>query len=168
MEYTNENVRRKDRLLEEENAYSLLIKGEYGVLSMQEEDGIGAYGIPVNFVWDGNEFIYIHCAPEGHKLCCISMNSGVSFCILGSTNLIPNKFTTGYESIILTCHASIGLTPEERMHALELLMQKYSPDDLVIGRKYAEKSFHRTEIIRLKIVKFSGKCKRVMACTSGD
>lgn len=37
-----------------------------------------------------------------------------------------------------------------------------SPEDKVIGTKYdAEKSFHRTENIRLDIDSWSGKCKRV-------
>ena len=47
------------------------------------------------------------------------------------------------------------------MKALELLLDKLSPEDKVVGMKYAEKSFHRTEIIRLDIDNWSGKCKRV-------
>ena len=47
------------------------------------------------------------------------------------------------------------------MHALVLLVEKLSPDDVEIGKKYAEKSFHRTEIIRLDITEFSGKTKRM-------
>ena len=37
MNYTNEQIRRQDRLLEKEKAISLLKNGEYGVLSMQDE-----------------------------------------------------------------------------------------------------------------------------------
>ena len=47
------------------------------------------------------------------------------------------------------------------MHALRLLMEKYTPEHLAAGEKYAEKSFHRTEIIRLQIKELSGKCKRI-------
>ncbi len=36
MNYTNEQIRRQDRLLEKEKAISLLKNGEYGVLSMQK------------------------------------------------------------------------------------------------------------------------------------
>jgi len=42
MNYTNEQIRRQDRLLEKEKAISLLKNGEYGVLSMQDEEN-GAY-----------------------------------------------------------------------------------------------------------------------------
>ena len=72
MKYNNDNVRRQDRLLEEDRAYALLREGEYGVLSMTTPTG-GAYGIPLNFVWDGQENIYIHCAPQGRKLDCIAL-----------------------------------------------------------------------------------------------
>lgn len=160
MKYTNDAIRRKDRLLEEEQALLLLRKGEYGVLSMQTQEG-GAYGIPVNYVWDGKSSIYIHCAPEGRKLHCIAHCNRVSFCIVGQTRVIPNQFTTEYESVVLQCVAHTGLATGERMSALELLLDKYSPNDKIVGMKYAEKSFPRTEIIRLEIVRVSGKTKKI-------
>lgn len=160
MNYTNEQIRRQDRLLEEEKAIYLLKNGEYGVLSMQSEEG-GAYGIPLNYVWNKDYSIYIHCALQGRKLRCIECCNRVSFCIVGKTHVIANQFTTEYESVVLKCQAHIGLNEEDRMHALHLLIDKYSPEDKVIGAKYAEKSFQRAEIIRLDIEEASGKCKRI-------
>ena len=49
------------------------------------------------------------------------------------------------------------------MQALELIIDKYSPDDKAIGLRYAEKSFHRTEIIRIDIDSVSGKQKIIRA-----
>ena len=160
MNYTNEQIRRQDRLLEKEKAISLLKNGEYGVLSMQDEEN-GAYGVPINYVWNKKNSTYIHCAPEGRKLHCIKRCNTVSFCIIGKTHIISNQFTTEYESIILKCRAYIGLNEEERINALHLLIEKYSPNDKVIGNQYAQKSFHRTEIIRLDIEEASGKCKHI-------
>ena len=59
MEYINDLIRRKDRLLPENEAMMLLENGEYGVLSMvlPDED---AYGIPINYVWDKQRSIYFH------------------------------------------------------------------------------------------------------------
>ena len=62
MKYINDTVRRQDRLLDEARSRELLETAEYGVLSMVDDDG-QAYGIPVNFVWDGENKIYIHCTP---------------------------------------------------------------------------------------------------------
>jgi cell shape-determining protein MreD len=47
------------------------------------------------------------------------------------------------------------------MLALELLLEKYSPAHKTTGLRYAEASFARTEIVRLDVVAWSGKTKRV-------
>jgi nitroimidazol reductase NimA-like FMN-containing flavoprotein (pyridoxamine 5'-phosphate oxidase superfamily) len=165
MNYINDNVRRQDRLLDEKNATDLLHSGEFGFLSMVETDakGSGAYGIPISYVWDGGKVIYFHCAPEGHKLNCLRDNSRVSFCVVGQTNVIPHEFTIAYESILVRGTVVLDISAEERMRALELILDKYSPNDKVTGLKYAEKSFHLTAIIRLDISAVSGKTKRVIS-----
>ena len=101
MAFDNSNVRRQDRLLDEERAVALLRTAEWGVLSMCDTDG-APYGLPLNYVWDGASSLYIHCAPEGRKLRCLEHEQRVSFCIVGNVNLLPSKFTTEYESIVLT------------------------------------------------------------------
>lgn len=161
MEYNNSNIRRQDRLLSEDKAYKLLRNGEYGILSMLSPENV-PYAVPVNYVWNDDDAIYIHCAPEGKKLLCIHHNPSVSFCVVGDTHVISDKFTTNYESIVLSCHAEIGLSAEERMYALHKLIEKYAPQFKEIGKKYAENSFHRTEIIKLNILSFSGKSKNMM------
>lgn len=160
MKYVNETVRRQDRLLDEVRALQLIKGSEYGVLSMVAPDG-GAYGLPLNYVWDGEHSLYIHCAPEGKKLRALEHNPQVSFCIVGRTNLLPSRFTTEYESVVMKCRAVIGLDDDEKRYALRLLIDKLSPDFKEIGEKYAEKSFYRVDIIRLDIIEFSGKCKVV-------
>lgn len=161
MEYTNQDVRRQDRLLDEVRAFEILKEGEFGILSMRTEEGDGAYGIPINYVWDRGNSIYIHCAPVGRKLRCIDSCPNVSFCVTGRSKVIPDKFTTGYESIVLQCTAHHSLHEAEQMSALSLLISKYCPEHKMQGIEYANKSFHRTEIIRLDIQKVSGKCKNM-------
>lgn len=160
IKYDNSNVRRQDRLLDELRAIELLRTAEYGVMSMADTDG-EPYAVPVNFVWDTESSIYIHCAPEGKKLRILAKNSKVQLCIIGRVNLLPHKFTTEYESVIISGTARIGLNEDERKKALELILNKLSPNDKEVGMKYAEKSFHRTEIIRIDINNFSGKAKVV-------
>lgn len=159
MKYVNDRIRRQDRLMDEERAIELLRDGEYGVLSMVSEDM--GYGIPVNFVWDGKNSIYIHCAPEGRKLVAVEQNPKVSLCVIGKVNLLPRNFTTEYESAIFFGEAHIHLSEEEKMHALHLLIDKLSPNFKELGDKYAHMSFHRVEIIRVDFSEFSGKRKKV-------
>jgi len=159
MVFDNSAVRRQDRLLDEARARELLAGGEWGCLSLAGDEG--AYGIPVSYVWDGAASIYIHCAPEGRKLRCIERDDRVSFCVVGRTAVQPAQFTTVYESIVLGCRARRGLPSDERMAALELLLAKYAPAHRRTGLRYAEKSFFCTEIVRLEIETWSGKCKHI-------
>ena len=159
MEFSNKEVRRQDRLLDEKRAMEIIKEGEYGILSMVSEDADGAYGIPLSYVWDRGNSIYIHCAPIGRKLKCIDANPNVSFCVVGKTQIHPDKFTTGYESVVMKCTAHHSLHEAERMSALSLFISKYCPDHKIMGMEYANKSFHRTEIIRLDIESISGKSK---------
>ncbi|MDO5571623.1 MAG: pyridoxamine 5'-phosphate oxidase family protein [Bacteroidales bacterium] len=160
IKYDNSSIRRQDRLLAEEDAIVLLKNGEYGVLSLITPEGF-PYALPINFVWNNNNSIYLHCAPEGRKLNCIKHNDSGCFTIVGSTNVISRKFTTSYSSIVIQVKAVINLSKDEKMDALKLFISKYSPNDVELGLKYTEKSFHRTEIIRLDILEMSGKSKVV-------
>ena len=155
----NREIRRKDRMMESDVAIRLLEKGEYGFLSMVGTDGYG-YGIPVSFVKEQN-CIYFHCAPEGYKLECLRENPAVSFCVVGTTKVIPDQFTTAYESAIAFGRIRMDLSEEECLHALRLLIDKYASDCKEIGEKYINGSFHRTNILRLDIEHVSGKCKRI-------
>ncbi len=160
MTYDTANIRRQDRLLSQEKAYDLLKKGEYGILSMVSEENTG-YGIPINFVYDDADRIYFHCAMEGKKLRCLEKNDRVSFCIIGKTSVISHQFTTAYESVMVSGTMDIHLSDTERRYGLSLLLDKYCPNDKEVGLKYIEKSFHRTNVIRLNISSFSGKSKVV-------
>lgn len=91
MEFNNNQIRRQDRLLSEARAYEILKEGEYGVLSMRTENGEGAYGIPLSYVWDRGNSIYIHCAPVGRKLNCIDACTNVSFCVVDAQKSFPEN-----------------------------------------------------------------------------
>ncbi len=160
MIFDNSKVRRQDRLLDEARAREILASAQYGYMSMIDLDG-KPYGVPVNFVWDGEDAIYIHCAPEGKKIDILECYDHVSFCVVGNVNLLPGQFTTEYESIILDCEVTIPTYDEERLHALELIVNKFSPQHFDTGMRYAHKSLPRTCIVRLDILSWSAKAKKV-------
>lgn len=159
MKNINETIRRQDRIMVEQQAMELLKNAEYGVLSMYDSEAKCPYSVPVNYVWNGIDSIYIHSAIEGRKLRCITKESSVTFCIVGKTRVIPDKFTTERESIILNGTAHIGLGDDEKFQALKLLVEKFSSNFKDSGLNYASKSLHRVEIIRIDITEWSGKCK---------
>lgn len=156
----NSSIRRQDRVMPEDEARELLRTGEYGYLAMQAEEG-GGYGLPLTYAWDAERHaIYIHCAPEGRKLRCLAAEPRVSFCIVGHTHVLPEQFTTEYQSLLLFGTATTELDETERMHALELILQKYCAHMLETGKKFAKGSFHRTRAIRIDITAWSAKTKK--------
>lgn len=159
MEYNNDGVRRRDRLMDECRAREILRSGEYGVMSMADGAGRG-YGVPLNYVWDGCSSIYMHCAPDGRKTEILKENPDVSFCIVGHTCPLPGQFTTEYESVVLRGRVVSGLDDGERRRALEMIVDKFSAGYRKTGVKYIEGSFGRVEVMRMDIEEFSGKAKK--------
>ena len=160
MEYINDLIRRKDRLLSEDEAMSLLENGEYGVLSISSTEE-GVYGIPINYVWDKLQSIYFHCAPEGRKLCILQDCNQASYCVVGRTRVVSNLFSTEYESIVINGTMICQLEETEKRKALELLLDKYSPEDKKVVLKYMEKTYHLTHVLKHFIKPISGKCKKI-------
>ena len=47
------------------------------------------------------------------------------------------------------------------MKAFRLILEKYTPDEITKGMQYAKDAFSKTEIVRLDIENWSGKCKQL-------
>ncbi len=154
----NKPLRRQDRKLSDKESIEILRKGEYGVLSMCTTDHWG-YGIPLNYTSFADKTIYFHCAIEGSKLDYLRSNNRVSFCVVRNTQLLPAKFSTLYESIIVFGTTS-EIDGEEKRKALILLIDKYSSEYMQEGLKYIDRAFERTNIIKLSIESFCGKTKK--------
>lgn len=150
-------IRRKDRKIEDHEAMELLANGEFGVLSTCGTDG-QPYGVPLSYAYK-NRHIYFHCALDGHKIENIENNPRVSFCVVGNTTVLPEKFATKYESTVIFGNAAevLGI---ERENALLWLLEKYSPDYIEEGKKYIDKLDTVTKVIRITIDQMSGKARR--------
>ena len=124
-------LRRQDRAITEDEALALLNEAEYGVLSTVTENG-KPYGVPLNFcVID--RCIYFHCAVEGQKIDNIQQNKSVSFCAVGNTEILPDKFGTKYESVIVSGKVE-EVFDMNKQKAMEGLLHKYSSEYFSIGK----------------------------------
>ncbi len=148
------SMRRKEKAMKQDEAVQLLTDGEYGVLSTCGNDG-EPYGIPLNYVYR-KQCIYFHCALTGHKIENITGNPKVSFCVVGKTRVLPSRFSTEYESVIVTGTASV-IEGQERYEALLGLLEKYSPTFFEEGKKYIERHELVTKVIGIQIEHISGK-----------
>ena len=120
-------------------------------------DGV-PHGIPLNFSLAGDS-IYFHCAPEGKKIDILSANKKVSFCVVGSTQVLPEKFGTKYESAIATGSVE-ELSAEEKRQGLVLLVRKYSPDYVKEGLEYIDKLIDKTKVFRIRLESIKGKARK--------
>lgn len=152
----DKEMRRKDRILNHASALSLLDTGEYGVLSTVGEND-QPYGIPVNYTVIGHT-IFIHSAPEGHKLDNIKTNSKVSFCVVGKTELLPDQFAIKYKSVIVFGRASI-VDDKNKRDALISLVAKYAPEYIDTGGKYIDNLINKTVVIQVSIDQITGKSR---------
>ena len=150
-------MRRKDRAISEEESVVLLNKAEYGVLSTVTEDR-KPYGVPLNFcVIDSR--IYFHSAIEGHKIKNIQQNRYVSFCVVGNTEILSDKFGTKYESVIVFGEVE-EVFDKHKQIALEGLVRKYAPEFIEEGRKYIASQKDKTRIFRININRLTGKARK--------
>jgi nitroimidazol reductase NimA-like FMN-containing flavoprotein (pyridoxamine 5'-phosphate oxidase superfamily) len=149
-------LRRKDRAITGEEAVALLNKAEYGVLSTVAENG-KPYGVPLNFCVI-NHCIYFHCAVEGQKIDNIKQNKSVSFCAVGNTELLPDKFGTKYESVIVSGEVEEVFDMNKQM-AMEGLLHKYSSEFFDKGIKYIEGLRKKTRVFKITINKLTGKAR---------
>jgi nitroimidazol reductase NimA-like FMN-containing flavoprotein (pyridoxamine 5'-phosphate oxidase superfamily) len=78
--------------------------------------------------------------------------------VVGETNIIPDKFTTDYESVIVFGKA-YELTGEEKEEALLSILYKYSPEFLEKGRLYIKNAADKTTVIKIDIRHMTGKAR---------
>lgn len=149
-------MRRTDRLMEQEGTLRVLKEGEYGIMATVDEQ-MQPYGVPLSYVYVNGD-IYFHCTNAGGlKYENIQSNSRVSFTVVGNTKVMPEKFGTLYESAIAFGETELVTDEEERLAAFREFLYKYSPDFLVEGEKYIKASGSKALIVKIKVNDLSGK-----------
>lgn len=147
-------MRRKDLAITHDAALTLLREAEWGVLSTVSESG-EPYGVPLNFCLL-DDAVYIHCAVEGRMIDCIAHKGEVSFCVVGDMRVLADRFTTQYESVIVSGRAE-EVQGEEKRSGLLAFVEKYSPDYRDEGRAIIERLFDKTRVFRIVIEAVTGK-----------
>lgn len=146
-------MRRFKQQLPSEEAERILHDGKYAVWAVDGDDNY-PYAVPVNYVYAGNT-VFIHSAPQGHKIDSIRRNPKCSMCIVDKDDIIPEEFTSYFRSVIVFGTARIIETEEDKIEVLRLLSDKYSPG---IDPTAEIMRFIRTVcIIAVDIEKISGK-----------
>lgn len=173
-------VRRKDREMNAVFGKEVIDKARYGMVSMIDEEN-EPYGLPLSIVRDG-ERLYFHSAKEGKKVDILKKNPKVCIVFVGDVNipdnyskdeldeitkdeskaalLISSVFTTEYESAMVKGEVKLVEDQEERVKALGLICEKYTPDKVAYFNMAIKAGLKRTNVYRVEIEKLTAKRKK--------
>ncbi|NLZ95066.1 MAG: pyridoxamine 5'-phosphate oxidase family protein, partial [Bacteroidales bacterium] len=172
-------MRRKDREMDSEFGKQIIDAAEYGVLSMI--DGKRPYGLPLSIV-RSEDLLYFHSAKAGRKVDVLGNNSNVSVVFVGDNkipeNYSPNQleemnndatkaiqfissvFTTEYESAIVTGAVMQVMDEAEKMKAMRLICEKYTPDKMKYFDTAIRAGLKRTNVYKIEIDNIAAKRKK--------
>ncbi|MCF8009563.1 MAG: pyridoxamine 5'-phosphate oxidase family protein [Halanaerobiales bacterium] len=147
-------MRRGQKKISRKEAYTVLNDNEVGVLSTIGKNNY-PYGTPMNYIYSDHK-IYLHCAKEGHKIDNIKYNSNVCFTVIDSYQLVSDRFTSKFLSIVIFGIASF-VDHQTKKDVLREYINKFSPGFKEKGFKYVDKAVQKTEIIEIEIEDIKGK-----------
>ena len=151
-------MRREKCELSKETAEKILREGIFGVLALSGDEGY-SYAVPINYAYSDGK-IYFHSAKTGHKLDAIKNNEKVSFCVVERHEVVPEEFTSYFTSAIVFGKIRLAEDDAEKLHALELLADKYSPNVDSDLREKELKRVSAVSIMILEIEHLTGKAAR--------
>ena len=148
-------MRRKKQALSIEECEAVLHRGSSGVLAVLGDEGY-PYAVPLSYVYQEGK-IFFHCAKTGHKLDAVRRESKVSFCVIDLDQVLPEKYTTCYRSVVAFGRARILDEVSEKRKALEILAAKYSPEQAEGRQREIEKELDAVCMVEIQVEHLTGK-----------
>jgi nitroimidazol reductase NimA-like FMN-containing flavoprotein (pyridoxamine 5'-phosphate oxidase superfamily) len=148
-------MRRTTKEQSREEAERILKETDYGTLALHGDDGY-PYSLPVNHLYEDGK-IYFHCAPEGHKIDAIRSDEKVSFSAVARIEQLPEKFSTGFLSVVAFGRARIVTDDGVKQSALEAIIEKLAPGRAEAGRKYIETGWDKVTVVEIAVEHLTAK-----------
>ncbi|MBI5569982.1 MAG: pyridoxamine 5'-phosphate oxidase family protein [Desulfomonile tiedjei] len=149
-------MRRRDQEITDKEALeAILNQAEICRIGLSDRDM--PYVIPVNFGYKDGA-IYVHSSRQGRKMEIIQRNPNVCFEVEVDVETVPGeipcKWTVKFKSVIGFGKASIVEDPDEKRHALNVIMEHYSG---IFDNTYEPKPFDLAAVIKIQIESMTGK-----------
>ena len=122
-------MRRFKQQLPQEETEKILENGKTGILAVNGDDGF-PYVVPVNYVYK-NGRLYFHGATAGHKYDAMLRSNKVSFCVIDKDDVVAEKLTTHYRSVIVFGIVRLVAGDELVQAAYDLGIKYYNNDETV-------------------------------------
>ena len=142
-------------LLAEAETIQIFERGTSGVLALSGDEGY-PYAVPLSYVYADGRIIF-HGAKSGHKIDAIRGCEKASFCVIDRDQVVPEEYTTWFRSAIAFGRVRIIDQDAEKRAAIELLSEKYSPDDPEGRRAEIEREYKILCMFELRIEHMTGK-----------
>lgn len=149
------DMRRKNQLLPQEEAEAILRQGTSGVLSLLGDGGY-PYGVPLSYVYHNGK-LYFHCAKAGHKLDAIRREGKCSFCVIDQDQVVAEKYTTLFRSVIAFGQVRVLEDDGEKHAALEALGERFNPGEPESLEKEIAATWNSVCVLVLEIEHLTGK-----------
>lgn len=146
-------MRRFRQELSENESLGILKKGKVAVLAVAGDNDY-PYAVPINYVYDKGK-VFLHSASQGHKIDALKKNPKCSLGIIDKDDVIPEKFTSYFRSVIAFGKAEFVTSEETKIYALQLLCEKYSPG--FNPSEEINKCIKSVTIIEIRLEKITGK-----------
>ena len=148
-------MRRKKQQLSPEICEDILTRGTSGVLALLGDDDY-PYAVPISYVYDGAK-LYFHCAKSGHKLDAIRKSSKASFCVIGQDQVVAEKYTTLFRSVIAFGQVRVLEDDGEKRAALKALGERFNPGQPESLEKEIAATWNSVCVLELEIEHLTGK-----------
>jgi len=142
---------------EQDKAFALAVfrDCQYATLSTVNPDGT-PYGVIVStVVVDGA--VCFHGANEGKKVDNIKANPNVSISGVKHTKLLPERFTTEYESAIASGKCVTVEDKGEKIKIIRAICEKYAPSSMGEFDAMVARLLDVTKIFKIQIATITGK-----------
>lgn len=114
--------------LSEERMLEILRDAHYGFLSTVQENG-EPYGVPIGFAFDESDnSLIFHTANQGLKMDNLRRDDRVCFAIVGSSDLMTQKFAAGYESLVIFGRMQRAEDPADALRCAMVYCRKFTPE----------------------------------------
>jgi nitroimidazol reductase NimA-like FMN-containing flavoprotein (pyridoxamine 5'-phosphate oxidase superfamily) len=148
-------MRRKDREMPRDFAEGIIDKCRFAVMATVDPDGT-PYCVPLSMARE-EEWLYFHCARVGRKIDNLKRQNRVCISFVGNLSLPPDHFTVAYESAAVFGTAEEVTEREERIRALRLICERYTPANMAAFDEEIRKALDATAVWKIHIDEISGK-----------
>lgn len=148
-------MRRFNQQLTTEECIRILENGTSGVLAVAGDDDY-PYAVPLSYAYKDGA-LWFHGALTGHKIDAIERCSKVSFCVIDKDDVVPEKLTTVYRSVIAFGKAYVLDDERKIAQGARIIGEKYLPGMHDRIESEIAQSMPKLNVIRMDIEHMTGK-----------